>query len=102
LLIRLALIEALDVLAAGVSKAQQIREAAYLWANRLAVSSRRGEDEFQRILTMLEQEPVALQPYFVTCLAKQLQDEEGALAPAHRWIEDRLEQPLNENCAERT
>jgi hypothetical protein len=42
LLLRMALLEALRNLASRVSDAQRLREAAYLWANRLAASSRRG------------------------------------------------------------
>ena len=42
LLLRLALFESLAGLAASVCRAQQLREVAYLWANRLAVSMRRG------------------------------------------------------------
>ena len=42
LLLRMALIEALRQLAFRVSLAQQLRETAYLWANRLAAAARRG------------------------------------------------------------
>lgn len=44
LLLRLSLIESLTLLARGVDQAQQIREAGYFWANRLAVSSRRDPE----------------------------------------------------------
>src|SRR5262249_43952287 len=39
---------------------------------------------------------IALEPYFLTCLAEQLQDEEDALAPLQHWIEERLGKPLTE------
>ena len=42
LLLRMALFESLARLASRVSRAQQLREVAYLWANRLAASMRRG------------------------------------------------------------
>ena len=96
LLLRMALIEALAKLAARVCRAQQLREGAYFWANRLAASARRGPEVFARTLQQMETEPSALEPYFVTCLAEQLQDEENALAPVQHWIEERLKTSLTE------
>src|SRR5579862_5254949 len=96
LLLRLSLIESLTVLAGGVDHAQQIREAGYFWANRLAVSSRRDPELFESVLHLMESEPVAGEPYFATCLVEQLQDEDRALAPAQQWIEARLGMPLAE------
>jgi len=55
-----------------------------------------GGEVFDRILHLLESQPVANQPYFITALAEQLQDEEIALAPVQRWIEERFHQPLLE------
>jgi cyclic beta-1,2-glucan synthetase len=96
LLLRMALFESLARLAARVSRAQQLREVAYLWANRLAVSMRRGREEFDTMLARLETEPFALQPSFVTSLAERLQDEENALGPVQHWIEDRGKMPLTD------
>src|SRR5262249_52182966 len=96
LLLRVALIEALTGLGARVSHGQELREAAYFWANRLAAASRRGAEVFDRILQTMEAEPIAVEPYFLTCLAEQLQDEEDALAPLQHWIEERLGKPLTE------
>jgi hypothetical protein len=96
LLLRLSLIESLTILAGGVDRAQQIREAGYFWANRLAVSSRRDPELFDKVLHLMESEPVAGEPYFATCLVEQLQDEDRALAPAQQWIEARLGMPLAE------
>jgi cyclic beta-1,2-glucan synthetase len=96
LLLRLALFESLARLAARVSRGQQLREVAYLWANRLAVSMRRGREEFDAMLARLETEPFALQPAFVTSLAERLQDEENALGPVKNWIEDRGKMPLTD------
>jgi cyclic beta-1,2-glucan synthetase len=96
LLLRVALIEALARLAARISRAQDLREAAYFWANRLAAGSRRSPQEFAGILQKMEAEPIALDPYFLICLAEQLQDEEEALAPLQHWIEEQLGKPLTE------
>ncbi|HUA87616.1 MAG TPA: glucoamylase family protein [Bryobacteraceae bacterium] len=95
-LLRWAIIETLTRLAAGVARSQQLRESAYLWANRLATSARTGPDLFAAMLARMEREPYALEPYFIVSLAEQLHDEENALAPAQRWMESRLEKPLTE------
>jgi len=90
LFLRTALIETLSRLATRVSHAQQLRESAYLWANRLASSARSGSEVFEKMLGDLEAEPIAKHPYFLTSLAEQLQDEETALGPAQHWIEERF------------
>src|SRR5580658_2610235 len=96
LFLRIALIEKLADLATAVSHAQQLREAAYLWANRLSTSARSAPQEFDRLLKLMETEPIALQPYFITSLAEQLQDEETALAPMRAWIQEHLTTPITE------
>jgi cyclic beta-1,2-glucan synthetase len=96
LFLRIALIEELTELATRVNRGQQLREAAYLWANRLAGSSRAGTEAFNKTLQYLETEPISRQPDFVTALAEQLQDEELALGPAQRWIEQRFGKSLME------
>ena len=82
--------------ATRVNRGQQLRESAYLWANRLASSAREGSGVFEKMLQYLEAEPVAHQTDFVTALAEQLQDEELALGPAQRWIEERFGKSLME------
>ena len=94
LFLRIALIKALTDLAILVNRGQQMRESAYLWANRLASSARIGEGAFEAMLQHLDAEPVARQPHFVTALAEQLQDQELALGPAQHWIEERFGKSL--------
>src|ERR1017187_1303608 len=95
-LLRVALVEALTRMAARISRAQELRESAYFWANRLAAGSRRGPQVFDRILHQMEAEPISREAYFLTSLAEQLQDEEEALAPLQHWIEEQLGRPLTE------
>jgi cyclic beta-1,2-glucan synthetase len=95
-LLRFAVVEALASLAARVNRQQQIRESAYLWANRLAGSARRSEESLSKMLALLEADPLAAEPYFATCLAEQLQDEETALIPVRQWIESQRGIPLAE------
>jgi cyclic beta-1,2-glucan synthetase len=94
LFLRIALVKELAELATRVNMSQQLRESAYLWANRLATSARAGGDAFETMLGHLEREPIAQQPHFVTALAEQLQDEELALGPAQQWIEQRFGKSL--------
>ena len=96
LLLRVALVEALTRMAARISRGQELREAAYFWANRLAAGSRRGAPVFSRILQTMEAEAISREPYFLTSLAEQLRDEEEALAPLQHWIEEQLGKPLTE------
>ena len=100
LFLRVALIEELTDLATRVNRGQQLRESAYLWANRLANSAREGAGVFEKMLHHLEAEPIARQPHFVTALAEQLQDEELALGPAQHWIEERFGKSLMEVVVE--
>src|SRR6185503_12311437 len=94
--LRIALIEGLTELALCVHRDQQLRESAYFWGNRLAGAARHDTAAFDRMLQLLAAEPFALQPYFVTSLAEQLQGEETALAPVQRWVEERLGTPFPE------
>lgn len=96
LLLRVGLIEVLAELAQRVNQAQQLRELAYLWANRLSASARLDSSTFQCMLALVEAEPCAQESYFVTSLAEQLQDEEAALAPMQSWIEDRFKTTVSE------
>lgn len=90
LLLRVALIEGLTQLVLRVNRAQQLREAAYLWANRLGAAARLDATALERALLLMENAPYAVQPYFVSSLVEQLQDEDRALAPVQHWVEDRL------------
>ncbi|HEX4273826.1 MAG TPA: glucoamylase family protein [Bryobacteraceae bacterium] len=96
LFLRIALVEELTRLSVAVKHGQQLRESAYLWANRLASSSRAGSEAFEAMLRHLETEPIARQPHFVTTLAERLQDEELALGPAQQWIEQQFGKSLIE------
>ncbi len=96
LFLRIALIEELTGIARRVAQAQQLREVAYLWANRLATSTQVNGGAFERALHLLESEPVAREPHFVAALAEQLQDEERALGPVQRWIEKSFQAPITD------
>jgi len=94
LFLRIALIKELTDLATRVNRSQQLRESAYLWANRLASSARTGTSAFEAMLRYLETEPIARQPHFVTALAEQLHDEELALGRRNSGSRNALASPL--------
>ncbi len=96
LFIRVALIEELTGIATRVAEAQQLREVAYLWANRLAGSARLSEETLARTVNLLDSEPAAREPHFVAALAEQLQDEEQALGPVQRWIENHFQSSITD------
>ena len=95
LFLRIAVIEEIVAIAKRVAQAQQMREAAYFWANRLASAGRLNPEIFGRMLARLEREAVASEPQFATTLAEQLQDEDLVLGPVQQWIENRLS-PLSD------
>ena len=79
LFLRIVLIEQLTDLAYRLSRVQQLREAAFLWADRIAHSSRNGSEALQQVVQRLHSEAFAQDPTFLTALAEQLQDQETAL-----------------------
>jgi cyclic beta-1,2-glucan synthetase len=95
-MLRFALLQQVAQLAARISEGQQLREAAYLWANRLAAGTRVGPEAFQRMLDLMERETIALRPRFLTGIAELLQGEENALVPVQHWMEDRLQRPFTD------
>ncbi len=94
LFLRIALIERLTALAARVCESQQLRELASLWANRLIGSARISHESLDAMMQRLDAEPYARQPYFITALAEQLQDEEAVLGALQDWIQKSFESPL--------
>ena len=95
-MLRLALLEELSRLASEAASAQQHREAAYLWANRLMSSARYGEEIRTGLLALMDQQPYAHNGAFVAALAELLQGEEDAFPALQSAAADHLGQPLGE------
>jgi hypothetical protein len=93
LFLRIVLIEQLTDLAGRLSRVQQLREAAFLWADRIARSTRNGSDTLQQVVQRLHSEVFAQDPTFLTALAEQLQDQETAL---HSLTKAGFSTPLSE------
>ncbi|MEO5926407.1 MAG: glucoamylase family protein [Bryobacteraceae bacterium] len=90
LLLRAALIQTLAQLACRSSRIQQLREVAFLWADRLATSATKGTGLLQQMVVHLKVEPFAKERSFIVALAEQLQDQEAALEVVHSFTEQQL------------
>jgi len=98
-LLRLALLEELTRLAADAANAQQHREAAYLWADRLVASGRQNKEAQQAMLAVMDAQPYAFNGTFLGALAELLQGEEDAL-PASQMEVEKAGRPLTEIARE--
>ncbi|MEO8096705.1 MAG: glucoamylase family protein [Acidobacteriota bacterium] len=96
LLLRTALIEQLTGLACRSNRVQQLREVAFLWADRLALSSVQGPEVLEQMVARLQAEPFANERSFAVALTEQLQDQEQALQVVHSWTERQFGASLEE------
>ena len=98
-MLRLALLEELSRLASDAASAQQHREAAYLWANRLMASAgNRAKRSRAAMLKVMDQEPYAHSGAFLAALAELLQGEEEAFPALQSAVADHWGQPLRGVC----
>jgi cyclic beta-1,2-glucan synthetase len=89
LMLRLGLLQRLQRLAELTSVRQHQKELADFWADRLLNAANRGSEQFGRIVAELDREGRAPTPHFIARLGEQLHKEESALAPIHKWIEEK-------------
>ena len=95
-MLRIALIEAIQNLAAGALTELREREVADFWANRLMTANRRDPTQLFSILAELAETQPDPSPYFAAQLVDHLYDEEAALAPVQSWLERLYHKPLCE------
>ena len=93
LFLRIVLIEDLTELAHRLSRVQQLREDAFLWADRIVHGSHEGANALHQVAQRLRTEAFAQDPTFLTALAEQLQDQEAAL---HYLAGEGLTAPLSD------
>ena len=86
-MLRLTLLEELSRLACDAANAQQHREAAYLWADRLNVSARLGEESLAAMLKRMYAESYAHSGAFLAALSELLQGEEDVLPAFQSAVE---------------
>jgi len=86
-MLRIALIEAIQCLAARGLAELRDREIADFWANRLITASRRDPSQLFAILAELTDKHPSPSPYFASQLVEHLYDVEAALVPVQVWLE---------------
>jgi cyclic beta-1,2-glucan synthetase len=96
LFLQIVLIEELREVANRTSGVQQLREAAYLWADRLIASARKEDDALERMVALLNAEPLAADSTFATTLMEQLLDQETPLGAVQPRLEEHVGAPMAE------
>ena len=95
-MLRIALIESIQVIAARVLTELQEREIADFWANRLITANRRDPSQLFAIIAELTESQPKPSPYFACQLIDHLYDEEAAAVPVQIWLERTSDKPLSE------
>ncbi|MBK7260073.1 MAG: glycosyl transferase [Ignavibacteriae bacterium] len=98
-MLRIALIEGIQQIAARTRTELRERSVANLWANRLIVVSRRDPQRIFSILAEMTSTHPDPSPYFASQLVDYLYDEESALAPVQSWLERTCQRSLNDLSA---
>jgi len=95
-MLRIALIESIQALAASALTELREREIADFWANRLMTANRRDPNRLFSILAELAATQPGPNPYFASQLLDHLYDEDAALVPVQSWLERTYHKPLSE------
>ena len=95
-MLRIALIEGIEDLAARGLTELRDREIADFWANRLITANRRDPNSLFMIMAELTENQPAPSPHFASQLIDHLFDEEAALVPVQGWLERIYRRPLGE------
>jgi len=95
-MLRIALIESIQDLAASALTELREREIADFWANRLITANRRDPNQLFSILAELAATQPGSSPYFAAQLVDHLYDEDAALVPVQGWLERTYRKPLSE------
>jgi cyclic beta-1,2-glucan synthetase len=95
-MLRIALIEGIQDLAARGLTELRDREIADFWANRLITANRRDPNHLFSIMAELAENQPSPSPHFAFQLIDHLYDEEAALVPVQSWLERVSRRPLSE------
>ncbi len=95
-MLRIVLIENIQLIAERALTELREGEFADFWANRLITASRRDPNQLFSILAELTETQARPSPYLATQLIDYLYDEAAALAPVQAW----LERTFNKSLAE--
>jgi len=95
-MLRIALIESVQDLAASALTELREREIADFWANRLITANRRDPNQLFSILAELAATQPGPSPHFAAQLVDHLYDEDAVLVPVQSWLERIYRKPLSE------
>jgi len=95
-MLRIALIESIQDLAARALTELREREIADFWANRLITANRRDPNQLFLILAELAATQPGPSAYFAAQLVDHLYDEDAALVPVQSWLERTLPKSLSD------
>ena len=95
-MLRTALMEGIERIAARTQTELRERGIANFWANRLIAVNRRDPQQIFSILAELAQTQPNPSPYFASQLIDYLYDEETALAPVRSWLERKFQKALSD------
>ena len=95
-MLRTALIEGIQSLAARALTELREREIADFWANRLITTNRRDPNQLFSILAELAETQPSPSPYLGSQLIAHLYDEAAALVLVQSWLERTLRKPLSD------
>ena len=94
LMLRLVLLERLRRLSELASLRQHQKELADFWADRLLNAAHRTPEQFEEMVAELDRRGDELTPHFIARLGEQLHQEESALAPIQKWIQEKTKHHL--------
>lgn len=94
LILRLRLVEWVQLLAIEIDRRMREGEYASFWGNRLLQAARREPDLVPLILKELSRENPTPSPHFAEELLDHLFDEEAVLPLARTWLEGRFNKPI--------
>lgn len=96
LMLRLRLIECVNLLARDIDRRLREGEYACLWGNRLLNISRREPDRLKDFMTDLEQEQTNPSSHFSEELLDHLYDEDKIIPLLTTWLEKKLKKEIHE------
>jgi cyclic beta-1,2-glucan synthetase len=94
-MLRTALIESIENLAARAVTEMRECEIADFWANRVITANRRDPSQLFSILAELAETQPSPSPYFASQLIDYLYDEGAALVPVQSWLERTFRESLS-------
>jgi len=93
-MLRLVLLQRLRRLSELAGLRQHQKELADFWADRVLNAAQRSPEQFEKMVADLGRRGNELTPHFIARLGEHLYQEESALAPIQKWIQEKTEHRL--------